>query len=89
MVYILSHNQRKEYTMASPRHHVRALLAGTFLALVAAVHAEESVIYVVPSNPNAAAPYDTWETASDDIVSAINNAAAFTALVIATALLPS
>ncbi len=69
--------------MATCRHHVRALLAGTFLALVAAVHAEESVIYVVPSNPNAAAPYDTWETASADIVSAINNAAASSTVYVA------
>ena len=69
--------------MATFHPHVRALLAGTFLALVASVHAEESVLYVVPSNPNAAAPYDTWETASDDIVSAINNAASSSTVYVA------
>ncbi len=69
--------------MATCRPHVRALLAATFVALVAVVHAEESVIYVVPSNPNAAAPYDTWETASDDIVSAINNATASSTVYVA------
>ena len=49
--------------------------ASMALAACLAVNAVAGDIYVVPSNENAAAPYDTWETASADIVSAINNAA--------------
>ena len=50
-------------------------LAFLTLALGLVASAVAGDIYVVPSNPNAAAPYDTWETASADIVAAINNAA--------------
>ena len=50
-------------------------LAFLTLALGLVASAVAGDIFVMPSNPNAAAPYDTWETASADIVAAINNAA--------------
>lgn len=52
-----------------------SVFAAVALTAGLAMNAVAGDIYVVPSNPNAAAPYDTWETASADIVAAINNAA--------------
>ena len=57
------------------RTSVKSLGVGIASAVFAASALAEGDIYVVPKNENATAPYDTWATASANIVDAINNAA--------------